>query len=65
MTPDIDSKERFFLQVVMTKKGTVMQQWTINDRETSNSVVCRIYRGRENLIKPILNLLNETEGYLK
>jgi len=55
--------ERFFVQGVVTKNGTVMRQWTINDRECSNAVAIRIYR-RENMVKKLCEIMNKEFGYL-
>lgn len=56
-------QERYFVQAVITKKGTVMKQWTVNDRESHNSVVVRIYHV-ESFVQKICDLLNKENGYL-
>ena len=63
MSDATKDSDRYFLQVVMTKKGTVMEQWTVNDREIFGNSVVRIYR-RGDLAKKIVDLLNKEDGYL-
>lgn len=60
---DITEQDRFYLQTVVTKKGTVMKQWIINDREHYGRTLVRIYHD-EKVITQILNLLNKEFGYL-
>lgn len=59
----VKQEKRYFIQAVITKKGTVMQQWTINDREAMNSTVVRIYYV-ESFVQKICDLLNKEDGYL-